>query len=85
MTDSKSLNALQYFARALSLIPPTARIAVLMRHAERGSFTKGHHGNDVLAHKLTPPRACRKIGKAVRPHVPADNNHPVTTGWLSPI
>jgi len=45
------VSALQHAAGALALMPPAARIVILMRHAERSAFAKGHHGND--AH-LTP-------------------------------
>lgn len=43
--------AIRHAEAALRLIPPGAATAVLMRHAERGEFAKGDHGNDVL---LTP-------------------------------
>ncbi|WP_423909861.1 histidine phosphatase family protein [Candidatus Spongiihabitans sp.] len=51
MTGAKSLSALQHAARALALIPSTARVAVLMRHAERDIIPKGQHGNEA---PLTP-------------------------------
>lgn len=42
---------LNHVKRALELIPISAPAAVVMRHAERGKFARGHHGNDIL---LTP-------------------------------
>lgn len=44
-------DALNHLKRALDLIPAHAPAAVLMRHAERGQFARGHHGNDI---PLTP-------------------------------
>ena len=46
MTGAKSLTALQHAARALALIPLAARVAVLMRHAERDIIPRGQHGNE---------------------------------------
>lgn len=43
--------AVRHAASALALIPPEASAAVLMRHAERGEFAKGDHGNEVLLTK----------------------------------
>lgn len=44
-------DALNHIKRALDLIPAHAPAAALMRHAERGQFARGHHGNDI---PLTP-------------------------------
>jgi len=44
-------DALNHLKRALDLIPARAPAAALMRHAERGRFARGHHGNDI---PLTP-------------------------------
>lgn len=44
-------DALNHIKRALNLIPAQASAAALMRHAERGQFARGHHGNDI---PLTP-------------------------------
>lgn len=46
-----NIQAIRHAEAALRLIPPAASAAVLMRHAERGEFAEGDHGNDVL---LTP-------------------------------
>jgi len=40
-------DALNHLKRALDLIPARAPAAALMRHAERGQFARGHHGNDI--------------------------------------
>lgn len=47
MLEAKTLNALQHAARALQLIPCTARVAILMRHAERAPIPSGQHGNEM--------------------------------------
>lgn len=39
--------AFEHARKALALIPPAAAAAVIMRHAERGKFAYGHHGNDI--------------------------------------
>lgn len=44
-------DAVRHAASAVALIPPNASAAVLMRHAERGEFAKGDHGNEVLLTK----------------------------------
>ncbi len=46
-----NINTFSHVEEALKLIPPNAPVAVVMRHAERGQFAVGHHGNDIL---LTP-------------------------------
>lgn len=74
--NKQTHRAIEHAVAALSLIPPDAPAAALMRHAERGDILKGTSGGDVL---LTPQGEVdsEKMGRSLRGRVSALRHSPV--------